>query len=55
MGLATSIATLGSIWVLYGKSHFNSWHGMIPAAGLALLVVLLVVGTISFIKNERKA
>jgi Mn2+/Fe2+ NRAMP family transporter len=55
MGLATSIATLGSIWVLYGKSHRDSWHGMIPAAGLALLVVLLVVGTISFIKNERKA
>ena len=53
MGVATSIATLGSIWVLYGKSHFRDWHGMIPAAGLALLVILLVVGTLSFIKNEK--
>lgn len=54
MGLATGIATLGSIWVLSGKAHFNSWHGMIPAAGLAVLVVLLLIGTLSFIKNERK-
>ncbi|MFL3657023.1 MAG: divalent metal cation transporter [Opitutales bacterium] len=55
MGVATGIATLGSIWVLSGKAHFNSWHGMIPAAGLAILIVLLIVGTFSFIKNERKA
>ncbi len=55
MGLATGIATLGSIWVLSGKAHFNSWQGMIPAAGLALLIVLLTIGTLSFIKNERTA
>ena len=53
MGLATGIATIGSIWVLSGKAHFNSWQGMIPAAGLGLLVVLLVVGAASFIKNEK--
>lgn len=53
MGVATGIATLGSIWVLSGKAHFNSWHGMIPAAGLALLIILLVIGTLSFIKNEK--
>ena len=53
MGLATGIATIGSIWVLSGKAHFNSWQGMIPAAGLGLLVILLVVGTASFIKNEK--
>ncbi len=55
MGFATSVATIGSIWVLYGKAHFNSWHGMIPAAGLALLIILLVVGALSFIRNERRA
>ena len=44
MGLATGIATIGSIWVLSGKAHFNSWQGMIPAAGLGLLVILLVLG-----------
>ena len=53
MGLATGIATLGTIWVLSGKAHFNSWQGMIPAAGLALLAVLLLVGAVSFIKNEK--
>ena len=53
MGLATGIATIGSIWVLSGKAHFNSWQGMIPAAGLGLLVILLVLGAVSFIKNEK--
>ena len=53
MGIATGIATLGSVWVLSGKAHFDSWQGMIPAAGLAILVVLLVVGLFSFIKNEK--
>ena len=55
MGLATGIATLGSVWVLSGKAHFDNWHGMIPAAGLALLALLFIIGTYSFIKNERKA
>lgn len=53
MVLATGIATIGSVWVLSGKAHFNDWHGMIPAAGLGLLAILFVVGTFSFIKNER--
>lgn len=55
MGLATGIATLGSVWVLSGKAHLRDWHGMIPAAGLVLLAILFIVGTLSFIKNERKA
>lgn len=55
MGFATGVATLGSIWVLYGKAHFNSWHGMIPAAGLTLLVALIIVGVFSFIKNEKES
>lgn len=53
MGLATGIASFGSIWVLSGKAHFENWKGMIPAAGLALLIILFVVGTLSFIKNEK--
>ncbi|MCH6256123.1 divalent metal cation transporter [Puniceicoccaceae bacterium K14] len=55
MGLATGIATFGSIWVLSGKAHFENWKGMIPVAGLALLLILFAVGTYSFIKNERKS
>lgn len=54
MGLATGIATLGSVWVLYGKANFESWKGMIPAAGLMLLAILFIVGTISFVRNESK-
>ncbi len=54
MAFATGIATLGSVWVLSGKVHFSSWKGMIPAAGLALLVILFVIGTLSFIRNERE-
>ena len=53
MGLATVIATFGSVWVLSGKAHFQSWKGMIPALGLGLLLVLFVVGLVSFIRNER--
>ena len=54
MAAATGIATFGSVWVLKSKANFDSWHGMIPAAGLAILVILFVVGTISFLKNESK-
>ncbi|MDE0838016.1 MAG: divalent metal cation transporter [Kiritimatiellae bacterium] len=55
MGVATGIATLGSVWVLSGKAHLNDWKGMIPVAGLVLLALLFIVGTYSFLKNERKA
>jgi len=55
MTFATGIATFGSVWVLSGKAHFNDWKGMIPAAGIALLIVLFVIGTIAFIKSEREA
>jgi len=53
MGLATGIATFGSVWVLSGKAHLDSWKGIIPACGLALLLVLFVVGSVSFVKKER--
>jgi len=57
MGCATGIATFGSVWVLSGKANFGSWtwtwKSMVPAAGLTLLIVLFIVGTLSFIKNEK--
>lgn len=55
MAFATGIASFGSIWVLSGKAHFENWKGMIPAAGLSLLAVLFIVGTLSFIKNEKQS
>ncbi len=55
MGFATGVATFGSIWVLSGKAHFENWKGMIPSGGLALLIILLVVGIVSFIKNEKQS
>ena len=53
MILATGIATFGSVWVLSSKAHLDNWKGMIPAGGLVLLFILFLVGTVSFIKNER--
>ncbi len=55
MGFATGVATIGSVWVLYGKSHMRDWHGMIPAAGLVLLAILFIIGIYSFLKNERES
>lgn len=55
MVFATGVATFGSIWVLSGKVQFENWKGIIPAVGLALFVVLFIIGTVSFIKNEKKS
>jgi Mn2+/Fe2+ NRAMP family transporter len=55
MGFATTIATFGSIWVLTGKMQAPGWKGMIPTIGLLLLVTLFVVGTVSFLRNEKKS
>ena len=54
MIFATSVATFGSVWVLSNKVQFDNWKGIIPAAGLALLALLFVVGTASFIRSERR-
>ncbi len=54
MTFATGIATFGSVWVLSSKVHFDNWKGIIPAAGLALLGILFVIGIVSFIQNERR-
>jgi len=55
MVFATGIATFGSVWVLSGKANLQSWKGIIPAVGLGLLVVLFVIGTVSFVRKERAA
>lgn len=54
MIFATSIATLGSIWVLVGKSGKDDWSGIVAKGGLAFLLILFVVGTLSFLKKERE-
>lgn len=48
MIFATGIATFGSVWVLNSK-------GKIGMAGIAFLIILVIVGTISFLRNERKS
>ncbi len=52
---ATSIATFGSVWVLNGKSKADGFAGQAATGGLIFLVVLFLVGIISFIVKERKA
>ena len=54
MVIATTIASAGSVWVLLGKTKSPGWQGGFAWGGLAFLALLLVVGTISFIKNERR-
>jgi hypothetical protein len=54
MVIATTIASAGSVWVLLGKAKSPGWQGGFAWGGLAFLALLLVVGTISFIKNERR-
>lgn len=59
MLFATSVATLGSVWVLVGKGEaggwFSHWKGMIPAFGLIFLGILFVVGIASFLYHEKQA
>ena len=54
MIFATTIATLGSVWVLEGKTSKDGWEGNFAKGGLAFLLLLLVVGTISFFLKEKK-
>jgi len=61
MIFATSIATYGAFWVLKGKAaNHTPVFGSIEIShfaylGGAFLILLFVVGTVSFIKNERRA
>ncbi|MDG2124653.1 MAG: hypothetical protein P8J87_13195, partial [Verrucomicrobiales bacterium] len=50
---ATSIATFGSIWVLKGKSAAPGFPGIAATAGLVVLGLLFVLGTIGFITKNR--
>ncbi len=56
MIFATSVATLGSVWVLTGKYNTlaDQWK-IAPAIGLAVLVILFVIGVVSFIKDQKSA
>ena len=51
---ATGIATFGSVWVLNGKSRADGFAGQAATGGLIFLVVLFLVGIISFIVKESK-
>lgn len=55
MLFATTIATLGSVWVLLGKAEAPGWNGGVAKGGLVFLIFLFVVGSLSFLKNEKKA
>lgn len=55
MVFATSVATFGSIWVLSGKTHLPGWKGGVAWGGISFLVLLFIVGTVSFLRNERRA
>jgi len=51
---ATTIATLGSVWVLLGKASSPTWISSVAKFGLGFLCVLFAVGLFSFLKNEKK-
>ena len=48
MGIATTIATAGTVWVLLGK-------GTPGKIGIGVLVVLFVLGLAGFLKKEKEA
>lgn len=52
---STGIATFGSVWVLNGKSKADGFAGQAATGGLIFLVVLFLVGVISFVVKESKA
>lgn len=60
MIFATSVATLGSVWVLEGKTRDTKQIigslqiSHVAWGGLIFLVILFIVGTLSFLKNEKK-
>ncbi|MBK1835147.1 divalent metal cation transporter [Roseibacillus ishigakijimensis] len=54
MIFATTVATLGSVWVLHGKTAAGGWISGVAWGGLAFLVILFVVGGLSFFKHEKE-
>ena len=51
---STGIATFGSVWVLNGNSKADGFAGQAATGGLIFLVVLFLVGVISFFVKESK-
>ena len=51
---STGIATFGSVWVLNGRSKADGFAGQAATGGLIFLVVLFLVGVISFVVKESK-
>src|SRR5690606_35543742 len=55
MILSTAVATIGTVWGLLGRTNPSPLPGVSwGEAGVGLLAVLLVIGLIGFILNERK-
>jgi len=52
MIFATTVATIGTYWATAGKKFGDVPAGMI---GMVFLVILFIVGTTSFLNNEKKA
>lgn len=52
MIFATTVATVGTWWATSGKKFGDVPAGMI---GMSFLAILFVVGTLSFLKNEKRA
>jgi len=52
MIFATTIATVGTWWATAGKKFGSFPAGMV---GMGFLVLLFVVGTLSFMRNEKRA
>ena len=53
---ATLVASFASVWGLWSKNYTTGGGTVIPVGkmGIAFLAVLLIVGVIGFIKNDRK-
>ena len=58
MIFATTVASAGSVWVLHGKTQDlppdKAWQGWVGWGGIIFLIILFVVGTISFVRNEKR-
>jgi len=56
MVVVTLIATFASVWNLLGRSESeNVYERILSQAGLVALVILIIVGVISFLKKECKS
>ena len=56
MVIATLVAAFGSVWGLWTKTYETKGGMVIPAGkiGIAILALLLIVGVVGFIRNDKK-